>query len=490
MKLSNVTSSSAMDSPDVRRQSGAERRSSESLTWNSHEDTTYDDFDLPKYIIDLSLPPVRRYQHVAADFKAQAAALPALFDDMVLGWKPHAHVNGIRKLARLMLRRLHYKEEDEELRGISQTTGIKMWLLVALNVLLDLFMGCTSGAARVGEEQDGTRMLHFRTLDWGMDPLRKLIVQLDFIRKPGDNVIASSITYVGYVGVLTGVRKGLSMSLNFRPNHDRSGRLANFRFYFHHLLVLLGYRPSISSILRQQLLPSQTSSHGAKVTTPTLESIEQTLPYTSTTAAYLIFSDGDRTITMEKDHHTATVQSSGTFIVALNHDEAQEESVESCIPNEQAVSQTLQATGRQDLDEDGVASKNMALNDDEAEEKSPEFGTPKEPNLSGTLQATGMQDVIGYSLERKNMALKFWEESSKMPVQDGSESDVGHVTRDTLADWLITYPFTNEETHYAAIMDAKDGKVVWAERYLEPLEIFSSEETASQVPETSAERTI
>ncbi len=474
-----------MDSPDLRRQSEAESRSSESLTWDSHEDTTYDDYDLPKYMIDLSLPPVRRYQHVAADFRAQAAALPALFDDLVLGWKPHAPVNGIRKLARLMLRRLHYKEEDEELRGISQTTGIKMWLLVALNVLLDIFMGCTSGAARVGEEQDGTRMLHFRTLDWIMDPLRKLVVQLDFVKKPGDNVIASSITYVGYVGVLTGVRKGLSMSLNMRPNHDRSGRLANFRFYFHHLLVLLGYRPSISSILRQQLLPSQTSSHRAKATTPTLESIEQTLPSTSTTAAYLIFSDGDRTVTMEKDHHTATIQSSSAFIVATNHDEAQEGSVESCTANEQAVSQTLQVTVMQDLGEDGVESKNMALKDNEAEEKSPELGTPKESNLSETLQATGMQGVIEDSLDRKNLALKFWEESLKAPVQDESESHVGFVTRDTLADWLVgTYPVTNENTHLAVIMDAKDGKVVWAERYLEPLDFISSQETAPQVPET------
>ena len=476
-----------MDSPDLRRQSGAESRSSESSTWNSHEDTTYYDFDVPKYMIDLSLPPVRRYQHVAADFKAQAAALPALFDDMILGWKPDAHVNTIKKLARLILRRLHYKEENEELRGISQSTGIKMWLLVALNVLLDLFMGCTSGAARVSEGKHGPRMLHFRTLDWGMDPLRELVVQLDFIKKPGDNIIASSITYVGYVGVLTGVRKGLSISLNARPIHDRSTRLANFRFYFHQLLVLLGYRPSISSILRQQLLPSQTSSRCPKATTPTLESIEQTLPSTSTTAAYLIFSDGDRTVTMEKDHRTAAVKSSGTFIVATNHDEAQEGSPESCISNEQAVSHSLQPTGMQDLREDGIGSKNMAPNDNEAEEKFTQLGTPKEPSHCETLEATDIEDAIGYSLERKNMASKFWKDSLKMPVQDGSESHVGPVTRDTLVDWLVTYPVTNEETHYATMMDAKDGKVIWAERYLEPLDFTLLEETAPQFPETPAE---
>ena len=443
MKLLEVPTSSAMDSPDVRQQSGAESRSTEDQTLGSQDDTTYDNYNVPRYTIDLSLPPVRRYQQVAADFKAQAATLPALFDDLILGMKPDAHIDRIRKLARLMLRRVYYKEENEELRGISQTMGIEMWLLVALNVLLDLFMGCTSGAARVGEEEDSSRMLHFRTLDWGMDPLRKIVVQLDFINRPGDDIIASSITYVGYVGVLTGVRKGLSMSLNFRPNHDRSGRLTNFRFYFHHLLVLLGYRPSISSILRQQLLPSQTSWRQVRVLTPTLDSIEQTLPSTSSTAAYLIFSDGERTVTMEKDHRTAIVRSSSAFIVTTNHDEVQEGSVEPGVPNEQATSQNLQATGMQDLVED--------------------------------------------SLERKTMALKFWKESSKMAVQGELGSHVGPVTRDSLADWLGTYPVTNEETHYAVIMDAKDGKVIWAERYLEPLGFNVSEETASEVPEAPAE---
>ena len=101
---------------------------------------------------------------------------------------------------------------------------------------------------------------------------------------------------------------------------------------------------------------------------------------------------------MEKDHLTATVQSSSAFIVTTNHDEGQEGSVEPCVPNEQAVSQNL--------------------------------------------QATGMQDLIDDSLERKTMALKFWEESSRMPAHGGSESHVGPITRDTLAEWLGTYPIT------------------------------------------------
>jgi hypothetical protein len=390
---------------------------------DSHNDVPRINCGTPIYTIDLSLPPLKRYQHVAADFKEQTAALPPLFDEIVLGMKPDVNVDRVRRIARLLLRRVYYDEETEELRGISEACGIELWLLVAYNVLLDLFMGCTSGAAKVDDGQGGKKMLHFRTLDWGMDPLRKVVVQLDFVQKPGGEVIASSITYVGYVGVLTGVRKGLSMSLNFRPNHDRSTWLANFQFYFHHILVLLGFRPSISSLLRQQLLPSRKLSRHSTSAKPTLESIERTLPSISTTAAYLIFSDGNRTITMEKDHHAATVRSSRDFIVATNHDAAEETS-----PNSQSQS---------------------------------------EPDSSNTLEAAGMQGLVDDSMHRKDLAKNLWNKSLRKAKRRTSHREL--ITKNTVVDWIGTYPISNEETHYATILDPMAGNVAWTERYTEPL---------------------
>jgi len=63
---------------------------------------------------------------------------------------------------------------------------------------------CTSGEVRTkdGREAD-IKMLGFRMLDWGMDVLRRLIVQLEFVNEQGGSVVARSITYVG---VLMGVR--------------------------------------------------------------------------------------------------------------------------------------------------------------------------------------------------------------------------------------------------------------------------------------------
>ncbi len=284
-------------------------------------------------------------------------------------------------------------------------------------------------------EHDGenSRMLHFRTLDWGMDPLRKIVVHLDFVERAGGEVIASSLGYFGYVGVLTGVRKGLSMSLNFRPNHDASSKLANFRFYSHIVLVLLGYRPSISSVLRQYLLPSQSQPGTVKVPAQTLDSIEQSLPGITTTAAYLIFCDGDRTVTVEKDHRTAVIRSSYDFIAATNHDAAEE-----------------------------TRSRSQHASDQDS---------------SRALQTTGMEGIVDESISRKSTVVKLWEKSLGKAKSNSSQrlpKQRQILTEKRIAEWLDVYPITNEETHFATIMDPKSGQIVWIKGFFSPID-FDSE---------------
>lgn len=66
-------------------------------------------------------------------------------------------------------------------------------------------------AAANGSKTDNNsvRLMHFRTLDWGMDRLRDLLVVLEFVDSSSespDKVLARSITYAGFVGTLTAVR--------------------------------------------------------------------------------------------------------------------------------------------------------------------------------------------------------------------------------------------------------------------------------------------
>ena len=392
------------------------------------------DANVPKFTIDLSLPPQQRYKALATRYKSQVQSLTPLFDELLadLGINPRFH-HSINKVAGLMLRGVHSHVESAELRGIRQVTGISMYLLVAFNVVLDLLMGCTSGAVKSMESNQTihqARMLHFRTLDWGMDPLRHIVVHLDFVRSRSPTpmaLIASSITYVGYVGVLTGVRPGLSMSLNFRPLHNASTRGEQFRFYFHHLLVLLGLKPSISSILRSYLFREIEEHHVKDLAAISLE-----LANRHTTAAYLVFSNGESTITMEKDYKTSVTRQSSTFIVATNHDR-----------------------------EGSTSQSNVT--------------TPAGKNPMMVARMAALHDLLDESRDRMDCIAKKWktrvrkhQRVSGNGIEDSLEQAVA-IPQTEVIRWVSAYPTTNETTHYAAVMDPKHGQVIWSHCHDEPV---------------------
>jgi hypothetical protein len=178
---------------------------------------------IPIYRIDLSLPPSERYTQLATDFAPKMKDVTPLFDEVLATVIPWAWLRRLLKwLSNLVLRRVYSSEETQELKGIAKASGVDLYFLVALNVLLDSLMGCTSGGVLTkpekrrevesnpwDEEERRPRMMHFRTLDWGMDELRSVLVILEFLKSKSETpekVIARTITYAGFVGVLTGVR--------------------------------------------------------------------------------------------------------------------------------------------------------------------------------------------------------------------------------------------------------------------------------------------
>jgi len=174
---------------------------------------------IPTYRIDLSLPPEQRYFQVATDFGPKMRHITPLFDEVLSTIIPWRQLRQwIEFLASIFLRRVYSSEETKELKGIAKASGVALYILIALNVLLDSLLGCTSGGVMTSLDRKGgkrapgpaeERMLHFRTLDWGMDPLRGVLVQLEFVRSKSEDpekVIARTVTYAGFVGALTGVR--------------------------------------------------------------------------------------------------------------------------------------------------------------------------------------------------------------------------------------------------------------------------------------------
>ncbi|KAF2166394.1 hypothetical protein M409DRAFT_55229 [Zasmidium cellare ATCC 36951] len=389
-----------------------------------------------RFVIDLSLPPEQRYLEVCTAFKKQLKDITPLFDEVVGGFLHCIPVRRVHQLARLLLRGIYDKEENRELKGISKAVGVDMHLLVSFNVLLDLLMGCTSGGALVRDGEGGTKMVHFRTLDWGMPSLRKLVVQLDFKRRQDGPIIASSITYAGYVGVLTGVRKDFSVSLNFRPNRNDKGKhWSDVKYYYHLLMVLLGWRRSISSQLRCFLMPQKQE----KSTTRGQEANDQVKYWTyeetvscigggtgkplRTTACYLCFGNGQETTVIEKDRATATLRSNNVFIAITNND----------VDHEDETNIPVQAGERE----------------------------------------TSLADIVNEGKDRRQCTEGNYFLMRQHAAAWRANAGLGHsleeaVSADNITAMLQWYPTTNEMTHFACLMDPKEGAVRWCRRWARP----------------------
>lgn len=437
---------------------------------------------IPRFTIDLSLNPADRYVALANRYRPQIQELASLFDDLLLDLGvPMSLHRPINRAARLLLRKVHSPIETAELGGISKTADIPMYLLVSLNLVLDLLMGCTSGAVKsreTGQQTADARMLHFRTLDWTMDPLRSVIVQLDYVESKaatGAQILGSSISYVGFVGVLTGVREGLSLSLNFRAVHDASTKAQQFRFYFHHVLVLLGMRQSVSGLMRSCLFGHERSWAEKP---RTLEAILRMVPLKHTTAAYLIFCNGQKSISMEKDFATAITRASDSFIVMTNHDLEEHSSLRG------TASPKTHAIPMQELLDESEERRSCVVRkwqakirrEQRAQAKAVHASKGSVPNEAMSLRSTrSSKRSSNHSDAQKTTEAAHIAASHNEATLAEIEQNMT-VTQEELVRWTTSFPTTNECTHFAAIMDPSTGKVTWSERYPHPLDVLSGEE--------------
>jgi len=406
----------------------------------------------PRFTINLSLPPEQRYLELCAELKSEIRTLPRLFDEVVGGMVPLPH-QWLHRVCRWTLWKVYDPEENMELKGISKATGVSMYLLVCFNVLLDLFMGCSSGGASIGDGKGGSKMVHFRTLDWGMPALRRILVWLDFVTEAGGPVIASSITYAGFVGVLTGVRKDFSVSLNFRPNRHRKGMFtADAAYVWQLMMVLLGQRPSIASTLRKYLIPRPITSAPrcwSRFGRPSENAKKDwyCIPYVDvlrsfgraadgtdsgkqvfcSTACYLCFSNGLETTVIEKDRVTARLRSSEYFIVITNNDE--------------------------DLSPCDLGS--------DAQQRS-------------TIYDVALAEIVEEAKDRKECAEHNWHNMTRAALRSHGAHSIGVDNKTVLSlqdvvEMVQMYPTTNETTHFACVMDAQEGKVRWCRRWRKPV---------------------
>ncbi|KAI9867529.1 MAG: hypothetical protein M1830_005809 [Pleopsidium flavum] len=124
---------------------------------------------------------------------------------------------------------------------------------------------------------------------------------------------------------------------------------------------------------------------------------------------------------MEKDHCTAVIRPSSDFISIKNHD------LSSMSPSN--------------------------------------FQKETDIPLLNTLRVTGMEGLVEESVERNDCVVRMWQRSLK---KSKNYRQYPHIRERDVIKLLDTYPVTNEETHFAIVMDPKAGMIIWLRQYVSP----------------------
>ncbi|KAL4230413.1 N-acylsphingosine amidohydrolase (acid ceramidase) [Mactra antiquata] len=186
--------------------------------------------DVPEYTINLDDPPSQRWNKVASDKRNEMRNILEAFKSFIseFGEFASAVIYYIDLLGPGIIDIIPQPYQDE-LKGISNVTGIELGEVILYNIFYEIFTVCTSVIA----ENTAGELYHARNLDFGLfmgwdvknrtwsitEKLRPAIVNIKWMKN--GKLLYKSVNYVGYVGILTGISPGrFTLSMNERFNID------------------------------------------------------------------------------------------------------------------------------------------------------------------------------------------------------------------------------------------------------------------------------
>lgn len=164
------------------------------------------------FIINLDLPPEQRWLDLLDNHKTELDDAIPKFKELInamFGFSliPASLAINTTKLFGCIL-------YQKEIQSIADFIGISFEHILLLQLCYELNSCCTSVVTKVLDENT-----FFRTMDWPLDFLKKLTVDLEF--QKSNKTIFKATSWVGYVGVATAtVKEKYSVAMNFRQTKD------------------------------------------------------------------------------------------------------------------------------------------------------------------------------------------------------------------------------------------------------------------------------
>jgi hypothetical protein len=184
---------------------------------------------VPRYVINMDTPPLERWAAFVDIYRDSIRAADALLDAQLREAAPRVGpiVRALAETATSAAATLNKVMFGDDIKAIAQLVGLPVGRAVALQLVYEASALCTSVVVPKDPlaPEGATPPAHIRTMDWEMDFLRPLTVELVYVRS-GQPVFITT-TWAGYAGVLTGMRlcpsapaAAFGVSVNFRSPGD------------------------------------------------------------------------------------------------------------------------------------------------------------------------------------------------------------------------------------------------------------------------------
>jgi len=220
---------------------------------------------LPTYVVDLDLPPAERWTKLASDKKVEIKNLIQNLKNISDAFFHGKLIYLIDRFLPKLTETLPYPFADE-LKGISNATGIPLGEITMYNIFYEIFTVCTS---IIAQDKQG-KLYHGRNLDFGLflgwdvqnktwsatEILRTMVANIEFQRN--GKTLFRSVQFAGYVGILTGMKPKI-LTLTIDERFQLKGG------YIGLIEWILGYRTgSWMGFLARKVMENSTSYSEAK----------------------------------------------------------------------------------------------------------------------------------------------------------------------------------------------------------------------------------
>ncbi len=170
--------------------------------------------NIKTYKINLDLPPERRWSIIFDAFEDKLQSIKPILKSII-----DVYIQNYSFIFKCLVKSYRFFKKimyEKELHFFAEKLDIDFEYILMLQLIYESSSCCTSVVSKVDNNY-----VMFRTMDWPMDFLTDITVNLEFVKN--NKTLFYATSWIGYVGILTAtIPDKCSIAVNYRRTQDMS----------------------------------------------------------------------------------------------------------------------------------------------------------------------------------------------------------------------------------------------------------------------------